>query len=875
MANPCKSTVLAAIFLLLAGAGLPLWSQTQTWQQKYCSVPVNTKCELPAKCPSAILQVHIHSVSIGSKEYVVDGDVHPDAKVDVGQPVVLNGCNFGSSGTIGVIDAAGKLTSLSASSVPTAQPWTDNSITLTVTPAMAIQAKGTTTPMVYTGRIGVETEIGNSNTAPLSVVCSQPEITSVSPASTAPNGAVAIAGCGFGPTSGAVTLQSTETNISTQSGYAPETFPVQSTWSWGDKGLSFRVPASTPAGSYTIAVNGTSGNYNIIVSPAASTSPGTQPPSTVGAYDPQTLKFTPRSADSTPFYDVISPDITASYGISPVSPNVWAAFNTQTAIPVQVENIQNQVINDPSKFIKLAVQLQIWQHTPIVQCDPNGPMHGSPDGNAGQWVQLGTPQPVALGTQKTNLPYPVSLNPGVNYVALGANGVPPQSASGFQCPANGGPYSNSNASPSAYPNSMIGKLVQEIYVLPVSTAVLDAVPYTIIYEPPGDQSTSNVSYSVTNSTQYKVTAQTKTSNSKSDAVNTCYSAGITIQGVGPTYQDCTTLTNASESDFAGQWIGGTLYSNMSGVGWPIGKVTTLVPSPDPGWLGDFKSWGDTYANEPFWYDEFVFLLNPTYAVYNSGGTATFLLLPQNNLQMNAPPIPVAYLAACAAGLPAPTGPGFPAASNPCDLGNNVILTPQEALSALHLDPFYPGGQGIDPTGGCTGPSCRIQPATFATPIPCCVPEDSTIPSEINTNLTTQTSSEVDSTSTYIATVTNVHGTTGAINAKLDGIPLSITPSAGVSQASTLTQNSSVTISYETSTILTSQQSTAVQIQLSDVDNAFGTCSKCHAPLVPVAPTGFSVSVYEDSFFGTLLFRDPGAPGEPVILRRRPGAVVEK
>ncbi len=939
MTKPCKGSHLAVMFLFAAAVVTPLVGQT--WQQQYCTAPTTPpgmqkcinkcltgyhsdgplytpgsqqnpnqpeplcKCVLNSKTPlipATQSAVHIHSVDLGYPSYqeiIVDsgppyedttGNTVPDQPVvSAGEQIALTGCNFGQAGTLGILNTAGDMSSFPvAPTNNTPQPWSDTQIRMTVPAALASQPWGAAGSVVAQGLLEVEAKLGNSNEVTFLVSCPQPAVANATPASTTPGGTVQIRGCGLTGSNGrtsTVTLQSTGTVISTQSGPAPESIAVTSVSSATNTGITFQVPASAPTGTYNIAVDGTASTVPISVVAASSPSLGTSAAFAVGSYDPQAQQF---NASGNVFQYTFFPLTAVTTGISPPAPQVWASLNTAATVPVLVANDRN------NSNAALPVPLEVWQDQVPVQCDPHGPADTSPDGNAGHWVEVANPPQVAAGTGETSISVPVTLNPGVNYVTLGGQtGISNygteaaenctgcsnqihQAAAAFTCNTTAAPYTNANSSSSAYPNNMIGQWVQEIDVLPMYTVTLDAVPYSILYEPPGNQSTSNVNQAVTTTTLYKIGGGTKTSNSASDANETCWALSLAVAGVGPSTQNCNSQTIGSSSDFAGQWTGSTLYSLTSTSSWPIGKVTSLVPSPDPSWPGSYSAWGDTYANEPFWYDGFVFLLNPQYAVYNNAGTAEFMLTPQGNTQLTTAPVTVAFLAACAAGLKSPTGPGFPAQGNPCALGNNISLTSQEALNALNLDPFYPGGQSTDPTQGCTGSTCRVQPVADSTS--CCYQEDTLNPVGIQYTLSTQHTSETDTNVAYTATGSNVQKTTVSVAAKESG-PLSLGPSGGtltgnangsVQQTSTQTQGVGITVNYLSATILTSQQSTGVQVTLLDLDNTFPPgataskilCQQCHAPLLPPPYAPFTVDVYQDSLFGTLLFRTPGAPPAP-------------
>lgn len=920
---------------------IPTGTAPSTWQQLYCNAapaqrpgkcinkcqpgyhpggpiyqpnnPTNSGkepnciCILNGTTPPTPSLVHVHSVQTPQGTTIVDGDTPSDPLLTVGEQITLNGCNFGSTGvdggTVGLETPSGSYFPVLPK--PRGANWTDSTIKFTVPLYAGAQPDPAyPVPNVSSGALQVQGNGGNSNTVSLLVACPQPTIGSIGPTSVAPGGSIQLSGCGFGSSPGQISLAVPGTAVSTQSGAAPEAYVIQPGSGWSGDAITFQVPATVPPGNYTLnaqipTITSTSTSYSnisdapgidntITVTAPSPSSSSPQPSVQFGTINPQTQQFTPSQAGSTPFVSLWPQQPSSSSGLtstgpwrtvqgeSPAAPSLWATTNMQTSIPVQVENYQH--------LEGTVVQLMIWQdQTGPLTCDPNGPSDQSPDGNKGSWQPIGSAQAIPEGPPQT-IQIPVSLNPGVNYLALGGGlgnlMTYHPTVTTAPCPADGGPSINPGNSPSTYPNNMIGQWVQPVIVLPVYTVTLDALPYTIIYEPPGDQSNSKVVDTITSSIQYKIGAGSKTSNSSNDVNNTCESASLSVAGLGPSYESCDQTSETTQNDFAQQWTNSQQIATTGSNTYNVGPVTSLIPDP-PSSSSAYQSWGSDYANEPFWYDGFVFLMNPQYAVYNDNGAAVFRLLP-NYLPTYSQPVPLALLAACAAGLPTPIGPGFPVAGNPCAIGN-FILTPSEALSALGLDPFYPNGQSQDPTGGCVASAttaCRILPSSSQD-----YGEDQNS-ILVSFQVGQQQTGEYDTTNTYTATATGVQKTTlgfkddlsqtitaingiGSSGGSSGGSSSPVSATIGISNESSNTQTTIVAVNYTVSTIASTSQTYLDTVTLADDDAAStvggisckAATSPCHAKLAP-EPTGFTPTAYWDSMFGTLLFRDPYAPGPP-------------
>ena len=477
-----------------------------TWQQLYCEAspqqpqgacinacqpgyhpggpvykmndPTNGGKEPPCSCslnggPSVTQSlVHVHSVQTPQGTTIVDGNNVSYPQVAVGQQITLNGCNFGSSGSIGVQDTTGNY-SLSLPT-PMGSNWTDTTIKMTVPMNAAAQPDPAFhIPNTSTGALEVQAASGNSQSVYMLVTCAQPTIGGIQPTSVAPGGSIQLTGCGFGSQPGQISLAVPDTLVSTQSGNTSETYVIPTGNGWSGNTITFQIPATVPVGSYAMtaqipptSAQGTSytnisyapgiSNTITVTAPSASGS-GLQSGTQFGIINSTTQQFTPSQVgtaySSTPFVSLwpklpsqnnglvsAGPQQTVQ-GETPAAGWLWASSNMQALIPVQVENYQGSGIS---------LQLEIWQDQPgPLQCDPKGPGNRSPDGNMGSWQPIGSPQNIPVGPLQT-IYIPVALNPGVNYLAVRSlygidtyNPIIPTS----NCPANNAPFISAAGSP--------------------------------------------------------------------------------------------------------------------------------------------------------------------------------------------------------------------------------------------------------------------------------------------------------------------------------------------------------------------------------------------------------------------------------------------
>ena len=205
--------------------------------------------------------------------------------------------------------------------------------------------------------------------------------------------------------------------------------------------------------------------------------------------------------------------------------------------------------------------------------------------------------------------------------------------------------------------------------------------------------------------------------------------------------------------------------------------------------------------------------------------------------------------------------GFDANSAP------VLLTPLQAASILALDPLYPGGQSIDPSGnGTSRRFSLLDQLGEQTCFPKSDPNGSACQPSIG-NVTTKTQGQGSSGNiTTGVKVANSNVQTGGANLTL-GIPIIGGITIGGSTADTVgTENSTgAQINYSASTISSRSMSVTLTANIQDstytiqLDPNNTSCLQDN-PLVIIP--------YQDSTFSSLLFRDLCAAGPPVTQSKR-------
>lgn len=715
---------------------------------------------------------------------------------------------------------------------------------------------------------------GTQGPCPVILASGPPSIAAVSPPAPLPGSTVDVTGCYFGDQA---TVQLTQTaQLATQNGYRnsePITSPALTPQNTGSsQTVSFTLPASTAAGGYTLTVTRTgdgksSMGVTVTVGAASSASSSSVAGSAefsmcsqqesitpVRVFNSQTHQWSdpkgPMFNDSCGYPSGVGANgaVTACVANSypaPQSPNVLESMTTLTAVPVQFEHPESK--------------LEIWRdNQPVTSAGSDGAAMMSPDGNAGQWVQLGPARRIASCgdglDSMTNTYLNASLSPGVNYVSTSY--IVSAYMSGY------GKDFTETINGVNYPDDIRG-MYREVFVPPIYSATLDAVPYTIIYQPPGDYSSTFLNQSVTKAVQYSVGQSMQVSNSQSDTQSTCW----TINAMVYTNQ-CDSSTAAESNAFAAGWGTGDAESESVANGIEVGPD----PSLSPGNYGD-------YWHEPFWDDAFEFLVRPEYLVFlYTWGDPVLRLIPEKTLTFSRE-ITVAELADCAT---------QDVSCNLLQSSGGPQLTPQEARSALQLDPFYmsPLGQALDPSTLCATSSpaeCRAEELQAGA-----YNEDYYL-NTLNYSLASAESSYVDTSDTCTtAAALSAMGDSGIdFKASLKGLSLQ----GGATIGGSNTTQVSAGITYQSSTITSEGTTLNYGADLGDWDNQWqgaltqssgenkvcgSTSHPCHACLFAQCPfspdqdqtrISFNFAAYVDNLFGTLMFQDPGARPRPLDFNK--------
>jgi hypothetical protein len=417
-------------------------------------------------------------------------------------------------------------------------------------------------------------------------------------------------------------------------------------------------------------------------------------------------------------------------------------------------------------------------------------------------------------------------------------------------------------------------------VSPEALVQLNVLPYTILYQPPGDLST--VSYAV--GSNYGTTFTLGNSNTKTETGTTEESSSLKFSEAvsffaGYSLSSTGTLDHTDTQGYGVTGNTGQTVSQSIAQGDTIGTGPDLNLVPGNGSLclsatncptnGPYTQVTNMVSHEPFWDDEFVLLVHPQFAIYDIGqGQYTDVYYGAEPVTAT---IPVASLDACARGIPSPYQ-----GQDPCSASysattliapasgvvyrgsaDTVELTAGEASSLLGLDPFYQGGQGAD------------LPPTRALPI-----KQEPYGSYYGfgerpyTVMHTYTNTQVSSTTAGKQTVssssvTDVVGSdfTAGFNFGIGQEGVNANEGLTLDNTDKVTTNTMVSTTFSDSTAVSQQASTTATVTLNDVDDTTPgitpTCAaKCHGPL-PGRP---STNVFLDREFGSFMFQDPGAPG---------------
>jgi len=415
-----------------------------------------------------------------------------------------------------------------------------------------------------------------------------------------------------------------------------------------------------------------------------------------------------------------------------------------------------------------------------------------------------------------------------------------------------------------------------VIVGPTAMIQLNTVPYTIVYQPPGNQSIASFTANTLYGTQFSLGSSNEIDNTTSteQSSSTNFSIKEVMSGLGAdlnqsdTWDQTTTETFGTTHDSSN--------NDSSSMAFTLTETIPADPSLVPGsgvTCATQSSCSSTvqtpnaYELEPFWDDTFYLMVHPQFAVWVIGGQQDRYVM-YGALQTLIDVL-VGQLDACAQGS---SWYGL----DPCHLtyssseltGANgkplsyqgksptLTLTASEAATLLALDPFYAGGQNANvdatrttPMGGYNyGAAIGI------------APRSQTI--NLANTQASQNSSGGQTTSSLSSTT--VWGSNTAV-----GVSLSLSGNTGSAAPLTEdltfangfkdTQGTTVKTSFQNSTAVSNQTVTTANGTLNDVDSSDPACKPpCHLPF----PNQPSVNVYFDKVFGSFMFQDPNAPSNP-------------
>jgi hypothetical protein len=426
-------------------------------------------------------------------------------------------------------------------------------------------------------------------------------------------------------------------------------------------------------------------------------------------------------------------------------------------------------------------------------------------------------------------------------------------------------------------------------VAPSAFIQVKVIPFTIVYQPPGNASTTFYQTSNTYSTSLKLGNSSEQNNSSStqETKSTKASIKLTVPlfgssagfgiDLGESWDNSTktgfgtseTSTNTSTNTvaFQTQWNIPANPDLIPGDGSTCKSATDCSLQTQP---------ANPRAIEPFWGDTFVFSVHPQFAMWVLDAGRT------RYVQIAAVPVTadatVAQLAACWLG--STTWPG----GKPCDLQysqsilqsengapvsyagsqNHVTLTAEEAHRFLLLDPFFQEGQNanvradraIVVLNGQYGGKIGERPR----------------PLQQSLTRTMAEASDEGGTQTTTLSVTSIRGTDSSFN-----VAESLFGVFGLSGATTsgtkLSTSADLKATFNSSTAVTVTNATQAQVLLNDQDTTIAGCSlpHCHLPLLDRP----KVNVYLDKQFGGFMFQDPGAPAGTGTIALAPASIRDR
>ncbi len=396
----------------------------------------------------------------------------------------------------------------------------------------------------------------------------------------------------------------------------------------------------------------------------------------------------------------------------------------------------------------------------------------------------------------------------------------------------------------------------QVVVQPQALAQVKVLPYTLIYQPPGKDSSGT--FSTTASYGLTMAADTKVANNQSttidnkdtDADTESWSMSILKSQLGPIGGGlgiAGTMDNASTT-----WD----HSTVAGVGRSLEFNTGSGTTSQTTWSTTLKAPPNTipgasgpYGSEPFWGDTFELIVHPQFGFWKIGGQPVISMLAAQGSPSTSTAIPMATLASVEVGdlyscaqQVGPYADGYPLL--PQSTGPVDILSKDDCQQLLQLDPLYNSGQCLSSIDSLIA-SGRLAKAGHCeygvdsvTQVPTqCSFSDTVIYSE---NTTTTAVGSYNTTFQDILISSDAVGMSGNV--------LFFSGSDTITSVETTTNSANWTVSLQTSVAATAQSSTTVS----------GTFA--HNTYLP--PGRSTVNAYQDLLFGTFVWVDPLAQVAP-------------
>jgi hypothetical protein len=407
-------------------------------------------------------------------------------------------------------------------------------------------------------------------------------------------------------------------------------------------------------------------------------------------------------------------------------------------------------------------------------------------------------------------------------------------------------------------------------VIPTALIQLSVLPYTILYQPPGDQSTVSFSTAATYGTNFSLGTSTDISNKRTDeqSGSTKFSLkeGYTAVFSGGVTSNWDTSTSESFGTTDTSSSGGNSSLGFQGT-WSTQADPSLIPGSgdtcaSPIDCSKVNHNPNVYAIEPFWQDTFILLVHPQFAVWVVGGGQDRYVM-YGAVPVTAD-ISVAELAACAEGLPllgqdaciveyTDAGLTSPNGQNIYYTGsvNKVTLSQSDAVNLLNLDPFYSAGQGakLDATR-----AVQVASVAYGAKIgQLARPYAQTL-----TNMQAQTGGSSKALSHFTSVVDMIGSDeSNGVEVNWSGGGATYATGVTVTDGEKTTFETDAKATYIDSTAISNQSTTTALVTLNDVDNTTPgsggpLCKVCHDPL----PNQPSVNIYLDRMFGSFMFQDP-------------------